>query len=149
MKAGSGEMKSEYGLLPMIFGTPCIPIGLFWYGWSAEAHTHWIVRIIGTAFIGMGLIETIVSLVEQILAIVLKVGGNIYQPKPISSIPLQSTLPRELSQQPSSAPFSPLSFHSSVVRCTQHLVSVGRTPCLSLLHLLCAPPRWYSIDMER
>ncbi|PMD29208.1 MFS multidrug transporter [Hyaloscypha variabilis F] len=67
MKAGSGEMKPEYRLLPMIYGAPCIPIGLFWYGWSAEAHTHWIVPIIGTAFVGIGLIATIMPVQTYIV----------------------------------------------------------------------------------
>jgi len=140
-KAGSGEMKPEYRLLPMIYGAPCIPIGLFWYGWSAEAHTHWIVPIIGTAFVGIGLIATIVSSVKQTLVIALKVDGDRCQSKLISSMPSQSTLPQELLQQPSSAPFSPLSFHFSVVRCTRHLALVGGTPCLGLLLLLCVPSR--------
>jgi len=53
-KAGSGEMKPEYRLLPMIPGAFFIPVGLFWYGWAAEAKTHWIVPIIGTGFLGFG-----------------------------------------------------------------------------------------------
>ncbi len=57
-------MKPEYRLLPTTYGAPCVPIGLFWYGWSAEACTHWIIPIIGTAFVGMGLIATIVSSVK-------------------------------------------------------------------------------------
>ena len=35
-----------------------VPIGLFLYGWTAEKHVHWIVPIIGTAFVGVGLIAT-------------------------------------------------------------------------------------------
>ena len=73
MKAGGGELKPEYRLLPLIFGAPLIPIGLFWYGWSVEAHVHWIVPIIGTAFFGMGLIATIVSSSVYILGITLSV----------------------------------------------------------------------------
>lgn len=33
-----------------------IPIGLFVYGWTAEKHVHWIVPIIGTALVGLGLL---------------------------------------------------------------------------------------------
>lgn len=40
----------------MIFLGPLIPAGLFWYGWSAQAHTHWIVPIIGTSFVGFGIL---------------------------------------------------------------------------------------------
>ncbi|KAH7034290.1 major facilitator superfamily domain-containing protein [Macrophomina phaseolina] len=42
--------------LPLMFpGAISMPIGLFWYGWAVEKHTHWIVPIIGTAFVGFGL----------------------------------------------------------------------------------------------
>jgi MFS family permease len=56
-----GEPKPEYRLPPMIFGAFTIAIGLFWYGWSAEARAHWIVPILGTGFIGIGVILTYVS----------------------------------------------------------------------------------------
>lgn len=42
--------------LPMSAGfATLIPIGLFWYGWSAEKNAHWIVPIIGMVPIGVGL----------------------------------------------------------------------------------------------
>ncbi|KAL4767747.1 major facilitator superfamily domain-containing protein [Aspergillus nidulans var. acristatus] len=50
-----GIFKPESRLPPMIFGSLAIPIGLFWYGWSAEAKTHWIVPIIGTGVFAVGL----------------------------------------------------------------------------------------------
>ncbi len=56
-----GDPRPEYRLPPMLVGAVCTPIGLFWYGWSAEAKTQWIVPILGTAFIGMGMIFTYVS----------------------------------------------------------------------------------------
>ncbi|KAF8858583.1 fluconazole resistance protein [Acephala macrosclerotiorum] len=54
-KSGTGEMKPEYRLLPMIYMSPLMCIGLFWYGWSASAKTFWLVPIIGTAIFGIGL----------------------------------------------------------------------------------------------
>lgn len=56
MAAKSGERKPEYRLPIMMLGSPLIAAGLFWYGWSAEAKTHWIVPIIGTVPIGAGLL---------------------------------------------------------------------------------------------
>ncbi|KAH6870108.1 major facilitator superfamily domain-containing protein [Alternaria rosae] len=53
-----GDPKPEYRLPPMILGGLCTPIGLFWYGWSAQARLHWIVPILGTVFIGMGMVFT-------------------------------------------------------------------------------------------
>lgn len=40
----------------MIIGGVVTPIGLLMYGWSAQAHTHWIVPNIGCVFLAMGLI---------------------------------------------------------------------------------------------
>ncbi|KIV95065.1 hypothetical protein PV10_02764 [Exophiala mesophila] len=57
-KSANGEMKPEYRLPPLIPGSLVIPIGLFWYGWSAHARAHWILPIIGTMWVGLGLIAT-------------------------------------------------------------------------------------------
>jgi multidrug resistance protein len=56
--SAKGEMKPEYRLPPLMPGSMVIPIGLFWYGWSAEAHIHWIMPIIGTMWVGLGLLAT-------------------------------------------------------------------------------------------
>ncbi|EFR01508.1 fluconazole resistance protein 1 [Nannizzia gypsea CBS 118893] len=50
----TGVMKPEYRLPPLVISAFLIPIGLIWYGWTAEKQVHWIVPIIGTAFIGIG-----------------------------------------------------------------------------------------------
>jgi MFS family permease len=38
----------------LILSGPLIAAGLFWYGWSYQARTHWIVPIIGSALVGFG-----------------------------------------------------------------------------------------------
>lgn len=53
-----GVSKPEFRLPPLIPGSFMIPIGLFWYGWSAQKHVHWIMPIIGTGWVGFGLIAT-------------------------------------------------------------------------------------------
>ena len=53
-RAGKAEMKPEYRLPLMVYFTPIMPIGFFWYGWSANAKVHWIVPILGTLVIGLG-----------------------------------------------------------------------------------------------
>ncbi|OCK73652.1 MFS general substrate transporter [Lepidopterella palustris CBS 459.81] len=53
-----GDFKAEHRLDIMAIGGFPLPVGLFWYGWSVQAHTHWIVPIIGTFFIGFGLLLT-------------------------------------------------------------------------------------------
>ncbi|TAQ90983.1 hypothetical protein B7494_g734 [Chlorociboria aeruginascens] len=63
-KAGGGEMKPEYRLPLMLYCSPILPIGFFWYGWSAQAEVHWIVPILGTTVIGFGVLNTFVYLVD-------------------------------------------------------------------------------------
>jgi multidrug resistance protein len=43
----NGEGLPEYRLPLMMFSSLVLPVGLFWYGWSAEAHIHWIMPNIG------------------------------------------------------------------------------------------------------
>ncbi|KAL2052844.1 hypothetical protein ABVK25_006783 [Lepraria finkii] len=57
-KSKGGVMKPEYRLPPMIPGSFLVPIGLFLYGWSADQHVQWIVPIIGTGLVGVGLLAT-------------------------------------------------------------------------------------------
>ncbi|KAB8235352.1 MFS transporter [Aspergillus alliaceus] len=59
-----GKMKPEHRLPPLVLGCFLVPIGLFWYGWSAEYELHWIVPICGTFFIGVGIYY--VHLVTQV-----------------------------------------------------------------------------------
>ncbi|KAI0534773.1 major facilitator superfamily domain-containing protein [Xylaria digitata] len=54
-EAGGGEIKPESRLAPLLLGVLLVPAGLIWYGWSAEYKLHWIVPIIGTSFIGIGI----------------------------------------------------------------------------------------------
>ena len=49
-----GEIKPEHRLPPAIFGGVCLPICLFWFGWSARASVHWVVPIIGTVWFTIG-----------------------------------------------------------------------------------------------
>lgn len=57
----SGTKKPEYRLPPMIPGALFIPLALFMYGWTAEKHDHWILPIIGTSFLGVGMLISFVS----------------------------------------------------------------------------------------
>ena len=56
-----GFFTPESRLPPMIYGCWAIPVGLFWYGWSAQAHAHWIMPILGTGVFGVGLITVFMS----------------------------------------------------------------------------------------
>lgn len=45
----NGISKPEFRIPVMFLGSLFVPVGLFWYGWSAQAKTTWIMPIIGTA----------------------------------------------------------------------------------------------------
>ncbi|RYO88687.1 hypothetical protein DL766_004433 [Monosporascus sp. MC13-8B] len=60
-KKNGGDTKPEYRLPTLVIGGLVVPIGLFIYGWTAEHKTHWIVPIIGTGFLGCGMIITYMS----------------------------------------------------------------------------------------
>jgi hypothetical protein len=59
--SGGGPFKPEYRLPLMIPAALITPIGMFIYGWSAQYHVHWFVPILGTGFVGVGLIGGFVS----------------------------------------------------------------------------------------
>ncbi|KAF2652357.1 major facilitator superfamily transporter [Lophiostoma macrostomum CBS 122681] len=52
-----GETKPEYRVPMMIPGAILIPIGLLWYGFSAQQRLHWIMPDIGAAIFGCGYIS--------------------------------------------------------------------------------------------
>ncbi|KAF2230587.1 MFS general substrate transporter [Viridothelium virens] len=54
-KRNGGPPKPEYRLPVMFVGALLVPVGLFLYGWSADKKVHWVVPIIGTAFLGAGM----------------------------------------------------------------------------------------------
>ena len=62
----NGIPEPEFRLPFMMPATLIIPSGLFLYGWSAYYKTHWIVPIVGTSFVGFGVINTFVSCFDPI-----------------------------------------------------------------------------------
>ncbi|KAF2648685.1 MFS general substrate transporter [Lophiostoma macrostomum CBS 122681] len=55
-KRNNGVGKPEFRVPCMIPASLMVPIGLFWYGWSAQAGIHWIVPDIGAAIFCAGTI---------------------------------------------------------------------------------------------
>jgi MFS family permease len=55
-KRNNGVDRPEFRVPLMVPGALCVPIGLFIYGWSAQAKTHWIVPNIGSAIFGGGMV---------------------------------------------------------------------------------------------
>ncbi|CAH2351568.1 polyamine transporter 3 [[Candida] railenensis] len=51
-----GVPKPEYRIPCLVSSGLIIPIGLVWYGWSAEKKLHWIMPSIGSAIFAFGLV---------------------------------------------------------------------------------------------
>ncbi|KAI0160153.1 MFS general substrate transporter [Xylariaceae sp. FL1272] len=49
-----GAERAEFRVPPMIIGTVLVPIGLLWWGWSAQARLHWALPNIGSFILGTG-----------------------------------------------------------------------------------------------
>jgi MFS family permease len=58
--SATGGAKPEHRLPPIAFGGIIIPIGLFMFGWTVQAHVHWIVPIVATGILGAGLLATLI-----------------------------------------------------------------------------------------
>lgn len=56
--AKGGVMKPEHRLPLLWPGAVLVPAGLLIYGWTAQYKVMWIVPIIGTVFVGAGIIST-------------------------------------------------------------------------------------------
>jgi len=52
----NGVGRAEFRMPMMIPGTLLVPIGLFWYGWSAQAQVRWIMPDIGALIFSFGTI---------------------------------------------------------------------------------------------
>jgi len=54
----NGVMKPEMRLPFLLHSSWCAPVGLLIYGWTAEYKVQWMVPIIGTTFVSIGMICT-------------------------------------------------------------------------------------------
>jgi len=56
LKKGNNSVgKPEFRVPIMVPASLLVPIGLFWYGWSAQAKVHWIVPNIGATIFCVGI----------------------------------------------------------------------------------------------
>ncbi|KAF2146716.1 uncharacterized protein K452DRAFT_355178 [Aplosporella prunicola CBS 121167] len=50
----NGVGKPEFRLPLANIGSVFIPVSLFWFAWTVQAHTHWVASTISTFFYGIG-----------------------------------------------------------------------------------------------
>lgn len=63
-----GKLPPEQRLIPSFVTAFTVPIGLFWYGWSARTSIHWIMPVIGGSFVGIsaaGIFSSILSYLPE------------------------------------------------------------------------------------
>jgi MFS family permease len=53
-----GDFRPEHRLYIMTLGGLFMPVGLFIYGWTVQAQTHFMVPIVATGIVGFGLLLT-------------------------------------------------------------------------------------------
>lgn len=56
--SGSSGPKPEHRLVPIIYTSPIVPAGLLLYGWTVQNNVFYIVPLIGTTLVGIGLVLT-------------------------------------------------------------------------------------------
>ncbi|KAK7054628.1 hypothetical protein VNI00_003091 [Paramarasmius palmivorus] len=63
LSAGNGGVgKPEYRVPAMYPAAILAPGGLFWYGWSAQNHLHWIMPVLGSAIFCFGMIASLLPI---------------------------------------------------------------------------------------
>ncbi|OJA18265.1 hypothetical protein AZE42_05821 [Rhizopogon vesiculosus] len=62
-----GKGKPEMRVPALIFGSLFVPVGILWYGWSAQAHLHFMMPIVGTAIFGFGIMTTFLPIILYIV----------------------------------------------------------------------------------
>lgn len=60
-KAATGTAKPENRLPPMALGNLLIPLGLIFFGWTAQEHVHYIVPIGATSLVGFGFVAVFLA----------------------------------------------------------------------------------------
>lgn len=56
MMENGGKPVAEERLVPMIFGSILMPIGLFWFAWTSDPHITWVPQTLAGIPIGCGII---------------------------------------------------------------------------------------------
>lgn len=66
-RAGQSSIQPELRLPPVVLAGLLMPIGLFIFGWTAEARVHWIAPIIASGIIGFAFVATSISLKSYVI----------------------------------------------------------------------------------
>ncbi|CAG9988180.1 unnamed protein product [Clonostachys byssicola] len=63
----NGRAAPEYRLYAALFGSCLVPIGLFWYAWTPNQSTHWIVPVLAGLPFGWGTLASFLSCMAYLI----------------------------------------------------------------------------------
>lgn len=66
-KSPNGEAPPEARLPPCIVASLVLPVGLFWFAWTARPSIHWIVPIIASAPFGFGMVLVFLTMINYLV----------------------------------------------------------------------------------
>ncbi|KAL0635824.1 Polyamine transporter 4 [Maublancomyces gigas] len=69
LKKHNGNPPPEIRLVPAMIGSVLMPIGLFWFAWTAKKEVHWISPVLAGAPFGAGLVLVFLTAVMYILEV--------------------------------------------------------------------------------
>lgn len=79
---GKGVAEPEFRLPIAMVGAVCVPIGMFWFGFTTYRSIHWIVPIIATVLFGFG--------IDYIFIAIFTYTGHAYRPVAASAMAANS-----------------------------------------------------------
>jgi MFS family permease len=74
-KGDNRPLPPEERLYAAMLGSVLLPISLFWFGWTANRHTHWIVPIVSLGFFGAGNLLVFVTTATYLVDVYGPMGG--------------------------------------------------------------------------
>ncbi|KAF8856178.1 MFS general substrate transporter [Acephala macrosclerotiorum] len=95
-KKNNGAGKPEFRLPVMAVSSLFVPIGLFWYEWSAQAHVHFIVPILGTVLVAFGMMSVMLPIQNYLVDAYTRYAASAIAVATILRSILGAFLPRRL-----------------------------------------------------
>ncbi|KAF8462890.1 major facilitator superfamily domain-containing protein [Kalaharituber pfeilii] len=68
-RKGNGWVQPEIRLIPAMIGSFLMPIGLFWFAWTAKSSIHWISPVLAGVPFAAGLVLLFLSAIMYILEV--------------------------------------------------------------------------------
>ena len=66
-KRNNGVYEPEMRLPHCVYYAACVPLSLFWYGWSTQQRVHWACPIVGLLLFGVGMIGIFIPIVTYLV----------------------------------------------------------------------------------